>query len=84
MCNILKMADRKVKQSKIWDSGCYSVLLMPDFLTLVWGDSMHFAKFPSLQFSKFYSSPNLLHFKIFVSTGSYGPGNFKTTPTVLI
>ncbi len=27
------------------------VLLMPDSLSLVWGHSLHFAKFPILQFS---------------------------------
>ncbi len=31
---------------------------MPDSLSLVWGHSVHFAKFPVLQFLKRCSSPN--------------------------
>ncbi len=51
---ILKMANRRAKRTKIWDSGYYSVpicrvILMPDPLSLVWGHSMYFAKFPILQ-----------------------------------
>ena len=34
------------------------VLLVPDSLSLVWGHSVHFAKFPILQFLKLCSSPN--------------------------
>ncbi len=34
------------------------VLLMPDSWSLVWGHSMHFAKFPRLRFSKGYCSPS--------------------------
>ena len=34
------------------------VLLMSDFLILVWGHSVHFAKFPMLRFSKGYCSPS--------------------------
>ncbi len=34
------------------------VLLMPDSLSLVWGHSVHFAKFPILRFSKRYLSNN--------------------------
>ena len=34
------------------------VLLMPDSLHLVWGHSVHFARFPMLRFSKCYSSPS--------------------------
>ncbi len=34
------------------------VLLMPDSLSLVWGHSVHFAKFPLLRFSKGYCSPS--------------------------
>ena len=32
----------------------YRVLLMPDSLSLVWGHSVHFAKFPIPQFAKHY------------------------------
>ncbi len=47
-----------------WIGKCYDfrkcrVLFMPDCLSLVWGHSVHFAEFPTLQFSKccsFYSS----------------------------
>ncbi len=34
------------------------VLLMPDSLSLVWGHSVHFAKFPMLRFSEGYISPS--------------------------
>ncbi len=34
------------------------VLLMPNSLSLVWGHSVHFAKFPMLRFSKGYCSPS--------------------------
>ncbi len=34
------------------------VLLMPDSLSLVWGHSVHFAKFPILRFSKRYLPNN--------------------------
>ncbi len=33
----------------------WKVLLMPNSLGLVWGHSVHFAKFPILRFSKHYS-----------------------------
>ncbi len=61
--NISKTADRRAKRLKIGDSGYYTVhiwrlLLMPGSLTLVWGHSVHFAKFPILQFIKLFSSPN--------------------------
>ncbi len=36
----------------------WRLLLMPDSLSLVWGHSVHFAKFPILQFLKLCSSPN--------------------------
>ncbi len=52
MCNILKTADRRAKRTKIWDSGTVHIgriLLMPDSLSLVWGHSVHFAKFPMLR-----------------------------------
>ena len=41
----------------------WKVLLMPDSFSLVWGHSVHFAKFPILQFLKLCSSPNfhLIH-----------------------
>ncbi len=56
MCNIPKMANRRVKRTQIWDSGATMnicrVLLMPDSLSLVWVHLVHFAKFPILQFSK--------------------------------
>ena len=55
------MADRRAKQTKIWDSGYYAtnmgLLLMPDSLSLVWGHSLHFVKFPIFQFLKLGSSP---------------------------
>ncbi len=88
---------------------------MPETLSLVWGHSVHFAKFPMLRFSKGYCSPSfqsistkfyrkyvghegiqavtlfwrkfakicenlkfLWHFVIFVNTGQYGSGIFKT------
>ncbi len=34
------------------------VLLVPNSLSLVWGHSVHFAKFPMLRFSKGYCSPS--------------------------
>ncbi len=67
MRNISKKANRRAKGKKIWDSGpvvhIWKVLFMPDSLGLVWGHSVHFAKFPILQFLKLLSSPNfhLIH-----------------------
>ena len=59
MWTISKAADRRTKRTKIWDSGYYSEgYLMPDSLSLVWGHSAHFAKFPILQFLNICSSPN--------------------------
>ena len=64
MCNILKMADRKAKGTKIWDSWYYSahgrVLLMPDSLSLGWGHSVHFSdcKISDVMIFKAYSSPS--------------------------
>ena len=61
MWSMLNMADRRAKRTKIWEPRYYSriwwLLLMPD-LSLVWGHSVHFAKFPILQFLKLCSSPN--------------------------
>ena len=61
MWNISKTANCRAKRTKIWDSGSYMysasmlrVLLMPYSLSLVWGHSVHFAKFPMLRFSKHY------------------------------
>ncbi len=51
MWHMSKTADRRVKRTRIWDSG-YSVymwgILMADSLSLIWGHSMHFANFPIL------------------------------------
>ena len=59
MWNMWKTANRRAKRTKIWDLRYYvhigRVLLMPDSLSLVWGHSVHFAKFPILRFSKHYS-----------------------------
>ncbi len=61
MCNTLKMADRRAKQTKIWDLGYYSahrlgrVVLMPNSMNLVWDHLVHFTHFPILWFSKRYS-----------------------------
>ncbi len=63
------------------------VLLMPDSLILIWGHSVHFAKFAMLRFSKGYYSPSFhsmstkfycKYFDIFVYTEPYVAGNFKT------
>ena len=55
----------------------YMVLLMPDSLSLVWGHSVHFAKFPMLRFSKGYCS----HSFYSISTKFYckylGPREFR-------
>ncbi len=60
MRNISKTADRRAKRTKILTLGTTvhlcGVLLMPDSLSLVWGHSVHFAKFPMLRFSKGYCS----------------------------
>ena len=57
--NISKTADQRAKRMKIWDSvttvPTCSILLMPDFLSLVSGHSVHFVKFPILRFLKCYS-----------------------------
>ena len=114
MCSILKKADRRAKRTKFWDSGTTvhigRVVLMPDSLSLVWGHSVHFAKFPMLRYSKgccshsfhsiatklyckyvgqegiqavtfFRDLPNFKNFmalEIFVNTGPYGAGNYRT------
>ncbi len=50
MWNISKTADRRANRTEIWDSGydrylvCGSV--MPNWFSLVWGQSVHFANFP--------------------------------------
>ncbi len=63
MWNISKMANRRPKWTKIWTWGAivniWQVLLIPDSFSLVWGHSVHFAKFPILQFGlKLCSSLN--------------------------
>ena len=64
MSNISKTANRRAKWTKMWDSGTTvqicKVLLMPDSLSLVWADSVHFAKFLILQFLKLSSSLKFL------------------------
>ena len=61
MCNILKTADRRAKWTKlgvvVLQCIICSALLMSHSLRLVWGHSVHFAKFPILRFSKLYISP---------------------------
>ena len=53
MWNISKTADRRAKRTKIWDSvHVCRVLLMAESLSLAWGHSVHFAKFPMLRFQK--------------------------------
>ncbi len=57
MCNILKMADYKAKRLKTWNSWAYMYILcralfMSDSLSLVWGHSVHCAKFRMLRSSK--------------------------------
>ncbi len=68
--SISKTPDRKVKRTKIWDSGSYGAYmqgtLMPDSLSLVWGDLVHFAKF--------------LIIRNFCSHRTIWAGNFKTLP----
>ncbi len=66
---ISKTANRRAKRTKIWDSVYYSgtvhictVLLMPDSLSLVWGHSVHFAKFPILQVLKSAPLPIFIRF----------------------
>ncbi len=83
------------------------VLFMPDSLSLVWGHSVHFAKFPIPWFSKHYSFHSFLqistklrtkyhnhmqglifghlpkikilwHCELFLNTGPYRVGKFKT------
>ncbi len=56
---IPKKDNRRVKQTKIWDSGSnIAVPLMPDSLSWVWGHSAHFKKFLILRLSKRYLSNN--------------------------
>ncbi len=54
MGNILKTANPRAKRKEIWDLGpiehIRKALMMPVSLSLVWGYSVHFAKFPILQF----------------------------------
>ncbi len=56
MYTILKMADGRGKRMKFGTCGpinCISrALFMTDSFTSVWDDSLHFAKFPMLRFSK--------------------------------
>ena len=55
--------DHKVKRTKIFDlkgPTVHILLVMPDSLSFIWGHSVHFAKFPILQFSKCYcTSPTI-------------------------
>ncbi len=55
-----KRADLRAKRAEIWDSDpkvyICRILFMPDCLSLVWGHSVHFAKFPIPRFSKRYSN----------------------------
>ncbi len=61
---ISKTADRRAKRMKFGTLGTTvyisRVPLMPDSLSLVWGHSVHFAKFPILLFSEHYSF-NMFH-----------------------
>ena len=62
MWNISKTANGRANRRK-FGTLCTTVyicwvLLIPDSLSLVWGHSVHFAKFPILQFLKLCSSPN--------------------------
>ncbi len=53
MWNILKTADRRAKRTKFVTQGTlhiWRLLLVPDFLSLNWGHSVHFAKFPIYNF----------------------------------
>ncbi len=59
ICNILKTADRRAKKTNFGTRGTTvhtsTALLMPHFLSLVWG---HFVQFPILQFYHFqYPTP---------------------------
>ncbi len=60
--NISKKSDRRAQGRKFGTRGTsvriWMLLLMPDSLSLVWRHSVHFAKFPILQFLQFCSSPN--------------------------
>ena len=82
MWTISITANRRAKRTKIWDSGFYGahiwkVPLMPNSLSLVWDHSVHFAKFPILQFlktlhlSQFSSDPSKLYTRYHNYTGRY-------------
>ncbi len=75
MCSISKTDDCRVNQTKIWDSGYYicRLLLMPDSLNLVWGHSVHFAKFPIFTIFK-TSSHNFhpIHPKLYARYPNHG------------
>ena len=74
MCNILKTADRRAKRTKFGTRGTIvhtcRELLMPDSLSLVWGHSVHFAKFSDLMifetllFQQFLSDSNHTSHKV--------------------
>ncbi len=78
MWNILQTADRRAKGTNIWDAGTtvhvWRLFLMPDYLSLVWGYLVHFAKFPILQFVKLCFSPNFhpISSKVYTSCPNHG------------
>ena len=59
----------------------YRVLLMPNSLSLVWGHSVHFAKFPMLRFSKAYCSPS---FRLISTKFYYKYGGHKGIQAVTV
>ena len=87
-CKILKTADRRAKLMKIWESCSYVLPLqgaISDSLSLVWGHSLHFAKFPMLIFRKVTAStifiqfqPNFMEGKVI--RGEYGLLLFGNVP----
>ena len=73
MCNILKMADRRTKSTKSFETlgpmYCIcGVHFVSDSVSSVWGHSVHFAKFLMLGLSKGYYSHNFHP----ISTKLYG------------
>ncbi len=55
---------------------------MPDFLSLVWGHSVHFAKFPILRFPKRYLSNNFhrIPSKLYENIAYHGAMHAITLP----